>query len=88
MKIDKDSLKNMECNLVNLAMVLYKVFEQLDAADRADLVLAIGNTGCGKSTMLSSVVFGPGYLEEVTKKVPITTIKKDPKTKEEYEHTK
>jgi Tfp pilus assembly pilus retraction ATPase PilT len=88
LKLDKDTLKQMDCNLVNIAMVLKLVFEQLNAADNADLVLAIGNTGCGKSTMLTSIVFGPGHLDEVTKKVPITTIKKDKETKEEYEHVK
>ena len=27
-------------------------------------MIAIGNTGCGKSTMLSSLMFGPDKLEE------------------------
>lgn len=78
----------MECTLVNLAMVLKKVFERLNAAENADLVLAIGNTGCGKSTMLTSIVFGPGHLEEVTKKVPTPMKRKDPKTKEYVEEIK
>lgn len=32
----------------------------------ADIVIAIGNTGAGKSTMLNSIVFGTDILE-VTK---------------------
>ena len=66
MKIDKESLKNKDCNLVNLAMALKLVFDQLEAAQDADLVLAVGNTGCGKSTMLSSLVYGPGHLSVTT----------------------
>lgn len=75
MKIDKESLKNKDCNLVNLAMALKLVFDQLEAAQDANLVLAVGNTGCGKSTMLSSLVYGPGHLSVTVKNDEIDTAK-------------
>ena len=75
MKIDKESLKKKDCNLINLAMALKLVFDKLEAAKGNDLVLAIGNTGCGKSTMLSSIVYGPGHLSEVKRDVEIETTK-------------
>lgn len=30
-----------------------------------DLIITIGNTGCGKSTMLSSLIYGTDALHEV-----------------------
>ena len=42
--------------------MLSAAFDTLAPAKNADLVVAIGNTGCGKSTMLSSVIFGPDSL--------------------------
>lgn len=73
MRIDKETLKTKDCTLVNLAMALKKVFDELEAAEGADLVLAIGNTGCGKSTMLTSIVYGPGHLSIVTRELTIET---------------
>ena len=42
--------------------MLVTAFEQLGIANDANLVVAIGNTGSGKSTMLSSIIFGPDSL--------------------------
>ena len=28
------------------------------------MIVAVGNTGCGKSTMLSSIIYGPDSLYE------------------------
>ena len=50
-------------SLVTLVETLTKAFQQFEAAENADIVLAIGNTGCGKSTMLSSLVDGPSSLQ-------------------------
>ena len=80
MRIDKETLKNKECTLVNLAMALKLVFDELEAAEGADLVLAIGNTGCGKSTMLTSIVYGPGHLELMPREMTVETNVIDKKT--------
>ena len=36
--------------------------EQLDILRDGNVVLVLGNTGCGKSTMLSSLVYGTENL--------------------------
>ena len=48
----------------NIVIVLREVFDRLDVKELRDkdLVLAIGNTGSGKSTIFSSLVFGPENL--------------------------
>ena len=40
-------------------------FSQLDNVNGHNLILAIGNTGCGKSTMLNSLIHGSHVLKEV-----------------------
>ena len=42
--------------------VLVVAFESLGVAKDANLVVAIGNTGSGKSTMLSSIIYGTESL--------------------------
>ena len=37
--------------------------------------MAIGNTGCGKSTMLNSLIHGSEFMEEVITEVPVGTKK-------------
>lgn len=59
----KEDVEKLHCNLSNIANVVREAFESLDAIDDHDLILAIGNTGCGKSTMLSSILFGTESLE-------------------------
>ena len=56
----------MGCNLKNIYRVLNVAFEDLGTAKDSDLIVAIGNTGCGKSTMLSSIIFGPNSLHKTT----------------------
>jgi len=63
----KEDIEKLHCNLPNIANVVREAFENLDAIDDHDLILAIGNTGCGKSTMLSSVLFGTESLEIIKK---------------------
>ena len=36
---------------------------KLSSAHNQDVVLAIGTTGCGKSTMLNALIWGPASLE-------------------------
>ena len=62
--IDKEKVKRLKCNLRNIYRVLSAAFKQLSPAHGADLVVAVGNTGCGKSTMLTSVLFGADALEK------------------------
>lgn len=58
----------MSKSLVSIVSTLKDAFNQFEAADDAEIVLAIGNTGCGKSTMLTSLVDGPNSLQVKTYK--------------------
>lgn len=60
--VDKEQVKKLRCNLKNIHKVLEVAFKRLDPAKGANLVVAVGNTGCGKSTMLTSILFGPDSL--------------------------
>ena len=51
-----ESLKN---NLTNLIVVIQDMKNKLKEAENQDVILAIGSTGCGKSTMLNSLIWGP-----------------------------
>jgi len=63
--LEKDNLVQKKCTLGNLVKVLKEAFKVLDQnqIEKADIILAIGNTGCGKSTILNSLVFGPDSLQ-------------------------
>lgn len=39
--------------------------------------MAIGNTGCGKSTLITSLIYGPEALEEKTIEVPYQVMQAD-----------
>lgn len=63
--LEKDNLVHKKCTLGNLVKVLKEAFKVLDQnqIEKADIILAVGNTGCGKSTILNSLVFGPDSLQ-------------------------
>ena len=42
--------------------MLRKVFGYLDQYSGSELILTLGTSGCGKSTMLNSLVYGPDLL--------------------------
>ena len=58
----------MSCNLSNLIGILKRsrkyFVEQVPNLKDGDLVVAIGNTGCGKSTMMTSLMYGTESLKE------------------------
>ena len=60
----KEEIKKMECNFENLIPLLDLIFETFNIVDGADLLLSIGNKGCGKSTIINSLMYGPQSLEE------------------------
>ena len=74
--------------MTNLVTILRHAFQNLEQVDNEDLIIAYGNTGSGKSTIFSSLVYGPDALTvktiEIESKVPIddkggtkTIVKKD-----------
>ena len=60
----KEEVKKMECNFENLIPLLDLVFETLSMVNGADLLISVGNKGCGKSTMINSLMHGSQSLEE------------------------
>ena len=44
-------------------MVLEEAFKSFNSVDLDDIVMAIGNTGCGKSTLMGSMILGSDMLE-------------------------
>ena len=65
----------MPCTLTNLVSILRHAFPNLSRVNNEDLIIAYGNTGSGKSTIFSSLVYGPDALTiktiEIESKVPI-----------------
>ena len=53
----------MPKDLNTFIAVCEKVFPLLEEVKGCDLVLALGNTGCGKSTMFNGLLYGPESLE-------------------------
>lgn len=62
---DKEVVKKLPLTLDNVIKVCEVVLEKIkeQKIENETLLLAIGNTGCGKSTMISSLVFGPNRHE-------------------------
>ena len=60
--INKQIIMELPCNLHNIARCLQVIFQQLKTIDSKNVILALGNTGCGKSTMLNSLINGSDSL--------------------------
>ena len=58
----KMMLQKMKTSLLNLVVVIHEISQKLPQAKDQDVVLAIGSTGCGKSTMLNAILWGPESL--------------------------
>ena len=86
--VDKEKVKKLRCELKNLHRVLQVAFDKLGPAKDADIVVAVGNTGCGKSTMLSSILFGSDSHEKKQISVEKTIMKRDRRTKQMKEELK
>lgn len=59
----KENVAKLSINLYNLIRCLRDAFKGLNIIKGTDIVMAIGNTGVGKSTMLTSLVFGKEKLQ-------------------------
>lgn len=67
--MDKSQIQDLEITLENIVRIGQAAFEKIACVKDKDLVIGIGNTGSGKSTVLSSLAFGPQNHEE--KKIKI-----------------
>jgi len=59
-----DEINKMECNFENLIPLLDLIFETFRVIDNSDLLVSVGNSGCGASTMMNALMYGPDALEE------------------------
>ena len=59
----KSNVIKRELSLASIKEVLTEAFKVVEKIRGANIVLVIGNTGSGKSTMLSSLLKGPEALE-------------------------
>ena len=75
-KAQKFTLRNLT-KFLNIAI---KGLKQIEGSD--DLIMAIGNTGCGKSTLITSLIYGPEALEEKMIEIPIQVVQSDGTFKE------
>ena len=55
-------VKKIKADLSNLTAVLNEAFKKLSQAKDKNIVVAIGNSAAGKSTMLTSLIYGPENL--------------------------
>ena len=61
--MSKETILEMSPTLTNVTQILDNVTKRLIQAHGADLLICIGNTGCGKSTILASLIYGPSKME-------------------------
>ena len=64
--MEKEEILNLPCNLENITRCLNSAFKSLKQVKDKNVIMAIGNTGCGKSTMLNALVYGTEVLQETT----------------------
>lgn len=76
---NKEKLQKLKCNLISLIVVINDLKYKLVKAKNQKVILAVGSTGCGKSTMLNALIWGPESLE--AKKVDQTIDLKNGKQK-------
>jgi ABC-type lipoprotein export system ATPase subunit len=67
--------------LENLVLILEEAFKTLKSVHSNHLILAVGNTGSGKSTMLTSLMFGSNALHETKVEYEIKVPELDGPTK-------
>ena len=67
--VDVNLVRKMPLTLRNIVVVLERALQQLDSNCQSDLVMLLGNTGDGKSTMLASLFYGADSLEERSQKI-------------------
>lgn len=64
-RYSKEFIRKSKISLHNLVLILQSAFKRVKSCKDKDIVLCLGATGCGKSTMISSLVYGPDSLEKI-----------------------
>ena len=88
--LDKAKVQSLGLSLGNVVQVLQTVLAHnpIQKIEGADLILAVGNTGSGKSTLFTSRAFGIDALEEVLHEEKVYMKQADGSTKERVKKKK
>lgn len=62
--MEKENIEPLKKQIANIAEVLKTALTKFEDTKDKDIILAIGNTGSGKSTMLTSLIYGTNFLKE------------------------
>ena len=73
--LQREVVTKRPCTLNNMVLTLRPAFELLEGIKGKNVILCFGTTGCGKSTMLNSLIYGSSKLEK--KKITETVTKPD-----------
>ena len=60
--LEKENIEDLKKWISNISEVVRVALTKFDEAKDKDIILAIGNTGSGKSTMLTSLIYGTEFL--------------------------
>ena len=61
--IQYKNLQNIPFNIINITEILQPIFGILSQFEGSNIVVAFGDAGVGKSTLLSSLIYGNSNLE-------------------------
>lgn len=63
---DRADVTQMDCNMYNLVEILEQAYKYMQIVKNEDVVVCIGYTGSGKSTLFSYLAFGgkQGVVEQ------------------------
>ena len=62
--LEKENIETLRKSIGNIAEVLNAALTKFEEVNEKNVILAVGNTGSGKSTMLTSLIYGTEMLEE------------------------
>ena len=62
--MEKENIEPLKKQIANIAEVLKTALTKFEDTKDKEIILAIGNTGSGKSTMLTSLIYGTNFLKE------------------------
>ena len=62
--MEKENIEPLKKQIANIAEVLKTALTKIEDTKDKEIILAIGNTGSGKSTMLTSLIYGTSFLKE------------------------
>lgn len=78
--LTRDQMKKKPINLQNIVEAFRDAKEKIKHIEGKEIVVAVGDTGCGKTTLLRALIWGPTKLKQQKierKQVITSTVKQD-----------